>query len=508
MDIKALIAHIETLPVGDGDLLGEPYRLLEYQKNFLRGAFQSGIIRAGFTLGRGGGKTGLASALALSALLPESPLHRQGFEVAVVASSFLQATICGRSVISSLSMMGKEFGKRGDYRVRDSQNMMEVEHQATGSRLKVYGSDSSRAHGLRPNLVLCDEPAQWSLGGERLAAALRTALGKRKDARLFAFGTRPDTDTHWFERLLVEKDVSVYSKIYASSREKDPFDEAAWRDANPALFEGFPDVEILRAEARIARRDPHELAAFRALRLNQGTSDTQQNYLVDPDQWKEAEVLELPDAKGKYSLGLDLGGVAAFTAAAAYWPESGRLDGFQSCGGDPELQEREKSDGIVGTYRQMENRGELIVLGQKVVPVSDFLKECVLRWGPPGSVSCDRWREGELVDAVRSAKLRFPMPTWRGQGFKDGSEDIRAFKTELLEGRVHAPQSLAMRAAFSEARVMTDPAANEKLAKKTEAGRRARGRDDLANAILMAVAEGSRRRKKPSSGKMYHGMVR
>ena len=263
----------------------------------------------------------------------------------------------------------------------------------------------------------------------------------------------------------------------------------------------------MRAEARIARNDPHELATFRALRLNQGTADTQQSYLIDPDAWKEAEVVELPPREGRYSLGVDLGGVAAFSAAAAYWPDTGRLEGFQCCGGDPPLIEREKADGVVGIYRQMENRGELRVLGGRVVPIDEFLRECVLRWGPPSAVSCDRWREGELVDAVNAAKLRFPMPTWRGQGFKDGSVDIRAFKTELFEGRVHAPENLAMRSAFTEARVLTDPAANQKLAKGAEAGRRARGRDDLVNAIIMAVAEGSRRRRRKRPGRVYHGMA-
>ena len=85
--------------------------------------------------------------------------------------------------------------------------------------------------------------------------------------------------------------------------------------------------------------------------------------------------------------------------------------------------------------------------------------------------------------------------------------DIRAFKTELLEGRIHAPQSLAMRSAFAEARVMVDPTGSEKLAKQSEAGRRQLGRDDLCNAIIMAVAEGSRRRPKHRSGGVYRGMA-
>ena len=371
----------------------------------------------------------------------------------------------------------------------------------------MYGSDSKRAHGLRPNLVLCDEPAQWELGGERLAAALRTSLGKRQGARFLAFGTRPDSEYHWFERMLVEKDPSRVQYDFATPRDRDWDNEAAWYLANPALGEGFPFIETLRDEARIAQNDPDELASFRALRLNQGTSDTQKAHLIDPSEWKEAEVIELPEARGKYALGIDLGGVAAFSAVAAYWPDSGRLDGFQACGGDPPLPEREKADMVPGIYQKMEQRGELLILGNRVVPVDELLQHCVLRWGPPSAVAGDRYRDGELIDAIRKSKLRLPLPTWRGQGYKDGSVDIRAFKTELLEGRVHAPESLAMRAAFSEARVLSDPAGNEKLAKGTEAGRRSRGRDDLANAIIMAVAEGSRRRRTGSPRKVYHGMA-
>ena len=93
-EISELIERIETIPCGDGDSIGKPYRLLPYQKTFLYGAFRTGILRAGFTLGRGGGKTGLASALAIAALtIP--PLCRPGFECAAVASSFNQALLIG-----------------------------------------------------------------------------------------------------------------------------------------------------------------------------------------------------------------------------------------------------------------------------------------------------------------------------------------------------------------------------------------------------------------------------
>ena len=84
MDVTKLIRYIETLPVGDGDLLGDPYRLLKYQKQFLRGAFKPGIIRAGFTLGSGRRENrALRSALGFAVLYsPILPYINQALSVA------------------------------------------------------------------------------------------------------------------------------------------------------------------------------------------------------------------------------------------------------------------------------------------------------------------------------------------------------------------------------------------------------------------------------------------
>ena len=120
-------------------------------------------------------------------------------------------------------------------------------------------------------------------------------------------------------------------------------------------------------------------------------------------------------------------------------------------------------------------------------------REAVRRYGRPQAIAADRWQAGELEDGVRAAGLALPEPTWRGQGWKDGTVDVRLFRSAVLDGKVAAPVSLAMRAAFAEARVVADSAANEKLAKAGEGQHRRRGRDDLAAAIVLAVAEGQRR---------------
>ena len=502
MNAKALIASLESAPIGDGDLIGSPFRCLPYQRKFLRGAFRPGVIRAGCSLARGGGKTGLASALALDSIRPAGVLHREGGETIVIASAFPQAKICFDAVRTSLELMGEA----GEYRIRDQQNLADIQHKETKARLRVAGADNRRAHGWRVNLVIGDEPAQWGPRGELLAAAIRTALGKRKGARAIFIGTRPASDSHFFARLLAEDDASVYAQIHAAGSDDPPFAVKTWRKANPALTYGLPDIATLRAEARLAKRDPAELATWRSLRLNQGTSEVESRMLIDALTWREVETDALPPREGPVAFGVDLGGTAAFSACAAYWPLTTRLEGFVACGSTPPLPERALSDGVAGVYEAMRDAGELVQLGGRVVPVGAFLAEAVRRYGRPQAIAADRWRAGELEDGVREARLALPEPTWRGQGWRDGSVDVRLFRAAVLEGQVAAPVSLAMRAAFAEAKVVADSAANEKIAKAGEGQHRRRGRDDLAAAIVLGVAEGVRRNSaKPVRAWNYRG---
>ena len=100
MNTQRLIESLEEAPVGDGDLRGEPFRVLGFQKRFLRGAFRDGVIRAGLSTGRGSGKTGLASALVLRRHSVElASCIGTGFEVILIAASFPRgaARLRGRS---------------------------------------------------------------------------------------------------------------------------------------------------------------------------------------------------------------------------------------------------------------------------------------------------------------------------------------------------------------------------------------------------------------------------
>ena len=152
-------------------------------------------------------------------------------------------------------------------------------------------------------------------------------------------------------------------------------------------------------------------------------------------------------------------------------------------------------------------RGELIVCGGAAVSIPELLAEALRRFGRPAAVAADRWREAELRDALGKAGMPPANLELRGQGFKDGGEDVRAFRRACLEGEVVPEKSLLLRSAMAEARTVSDPAGNEKLAKATEGGRRSRARDDCAAASILAVALGRRRATQGPPRRLRHALA-
>ena len=136
-----------------------------------------------------------------------------------------------------------------------------------------------------------------------------------------------------------------------------------------------------------------------------------------------------------------------------------------------------------------------------------LLQVALDRFGRPSVVVADRWREAELRDALDKAGIPAAELDVRGMGFKDGGEDVRAFQRAMADRRVVPVPSLLLRSAMSEARTISDPAGNQKLAKSTQGGRRLRARDDAAAAAILAVAAGVRRPALPKPRWRYAGMA-
>lgn len=487
-----LIDYLDGYALTQG-AVGAPMVLLPWMQRFIRGAFAPDVELAGLSIARGAAKTTLVSALGAAAVDPDGPLMRPRAETIAVAASFAGARVLFESTIAFLRQR-HDLENARRWRVQDSANAASVEFRPTGARLRCIGSDPSKAHGLAPGGigVLADEPAQWQGGGARLYHAVRTALGKIPGARVLAFGTRPASTSHWFAQAL-ERDAD-YAQVHAARPDDPPFQRRTWERANPSLRAPTfaPLLQHYRTEAAKVRANPDLRPAWDALQLNLGTADTTRAQLLDAATYERAVALGPAATEGPVAFGVDAGATEAMSAVAAYWPATGALQVLAAFPETPALTARGTRDGVGRLYADMARRGELLQLGRHTSDLSALLAEACARWGVPAALAADRFRAGELREAIDRAGVMPDAVIWRGQGFRDGAEDVRAFRRAVADERVQPGESLLLTSALREAVVLVDASANAKLAKGAEAGRRFRARDDAAAAAILAVATGQR----------------
>lgn len=496
----ALKAYINDLEVSQGQLAGKRFQLLGWQNRFIANAFKPNNVESALSIARGAGKTTFIAAIGLAHLEADG-VKQKGAEITIVCSTIPQGAILFDHVLRFL-------GPRvANYTKQHSQQAMSLKPKGLDTTtLRVVGSNPGALHGAAPSLVIADEVAQWPKNKvNRMLAALRTGLGKIPNSRMLLLGTRAETNDSAFEEAIRLADFSM---IY-SARQSDPiFRQSTWYKANPTLrSNGFNDLLALyRKDAQKAKLSPQFLQAFKALRLNMGVPDTLQAYVLEIDDYKRCITNDVK-IENPYILGIDLGSTGAMSAIAAYGVENGALEVVAAFPNFPKLVDRELADGVQGLYRRMEARGELFTADGHVVQVTTLLETAIAKWGVPMSIVVDRWRLGELVDALNAISFPSAQLITRGQGFKDGAEDVHLFRKLVLSDMVHVGESVLLTSAIAEARVVSDPAGNQKLSKKSEGGRRSRGKDDALAAAILAVAEGARMQGSGNQSMLYYGQV-
>ena len=318
-------------------------------------------------------------------------------------------------------------------------------------------------------------------------------LARFPGGRLIAIGTMPVDPMSWFAKLLQNADVGMTFAPDSLEVAQNPFEWRHVRKANPSLNH-MPSLRAaIRKDIAAAKLDGSRLPAYLALRLNQGTSDISESVLIDPSVYQSQVVDILPPLEPPIIWGVDLGAGHAMSAIAAYSPQSRVLKVLAAFPVSPGLAERGARDSVGDLYEQMAGAGELIQSGNRTVDYLGLIAVARARFGRPSVIVCDRFRELELRDALDKAGMP-PCPIIvRGMGFRDGSEDVRHFRRAVLENKVLFERSLLLTAALSEARVIADPAGNEKLSKSSQGGRRRDAKDDAAAAAILAVSEGYRR---------------
>jgi phage terminase large subunit-like protein len=492
---ETAIEFLQTLIIPEGQLAGQPVKLAEYQKTFIRGALADGVMVGVLSIGRGNAKTATAAGIALGALMgvwDEQPKR----EIIIAARNRDQARTAFGFVVGFVQ--GLPEAEQELFTIRRGYKL-EVEYSANGGGLlRVIPADGKSILGGAPTMAILDERAAWERDkDDALENAILSGLGKRNGRALIISTSAPD-DANTFSRWLDDAPPGTYVQEHRPPFGLPADDLDSLLIANPGAAEGIgasPDWLVAQARRAIARGGS-ALSSFRNLNRNERVSTEDRSVLVTVDEWLSAEVAPdaLPPRSGPCILGVDLGGSRSMSAAAFYWPETGRLEAVGTFPAVPSLADRGAADGVSGRYVEMQERGELSTMGENTVPPGPWLAS-LAQLAEGQSVACivgDRFRHAEFVEAMNGAGLRVPF-VWRGFGWKDGSEDIERFRRALFDGEVNVAPSLLLRSAFSDAITLVDPAGNHKLAKA-----RSLGRIDAAAAVVLAVAEGQRRKAAPA----------
>lgn len=502
MGRKRLIAtdeleFLETLTIPEGKLAGRKMRLATFQREFVKGALAPGVMVGVLSIGRGNAKTALASGVALGHLIGAyDPQPRR--EIIMAARNRDQARIAFGFLVGFIEGLPDDL--RAQFVIRRG-SKLEVEFPGNGGGLaRVIAADAKSILGGAPTLAILDERAAWEPDkGDNLENALLSGLGKR-DGRALIISTSAPDDSNTFSRWVDEPPPGTFVQEHRPPFGLPADDLPSLLIANPGAREGIgssPEWLVAQAERAIARGGG-ALASFRNLNRNERVSTEDRSVLLTTDEWLSAEVdpAALPAREGPCVLGVDLGGSRSMSAAALYWPLTGRLECVGCFPAVPDLAARGASDGVSDRYVQMNDRGELSVMGEATVPPGPWLAALARRAdGYP--VSCivgDRFRHAEFLEALQKSGLsRVPFVS-RGMGWKDGGEDVERFRRALFDGQVKTTPSLLLRSAFADAIVLIDPAGNAKLAKA-----RSKGRIDAAAATILAVAEGQRMVARPAA---------
>lgn len=256
--IDAFLREFVKVPKGTGAM--SPFRLRGWQQDIIKAMYpptgkrpRQGLV----SMPRGNGKTSLAAALALYALLADDEPSAQ---VLVVASDERQARIT-----FNMARRMIELDERLAEQIHIYSDRLYVPHN--DATLYPMPAEPGALQGHDPTLTIVDE---LHVVTERVWEAVSLAAGKREQSLTMAISTPADTVDSIMWRLVDygrahPDDKSFRLVEYAAPEGCAIDDEKAWKEGNPALGD-FLHTDAIAATLRTTRE-----AAFRRYRLGQWT---------------------------------------------------------------------------------------------------------------------------------------------------------------------------------------------------------------------------------------------
>lgn len=229
---------------------GELLRLAEFQKDWLRRVLAPGVSSAAMELPRGNGKSTFLATVAVWALL--DPDDSGAPQVPIVATTIGQAI---RSVYGvAVHMIERESRLVEQCLIYSGIGNTRVLVPRTGGEMFPVSNDPDGLQGLDPSVAVCDE---IGFMGIESWDSLLLASGKRPRSLVAGIGT-PGFDRRsalWHLRDRVKSGAELpgfHYTEYAADEGCSILDEEQWYRANPALAEGYKNIDAMRTAVALS----------------------------------------------------------------------------------------------------------------------------------------------------------------------------------------------------------------------------------------------------------------
>lgn len=451
----------------DGEHVGKPLVLAEYQKRFLIDVYDNphGTRRAILSIARKNGKSALLSGLILAHLV--GPEAKQNAQLISGAMSRDQSAL-----VFNLAAKMVQLSPKLSSIVRIVPSGKRLIGLPLNTEFKALAADGKTAHGLSPLFAVLDETGQVRGPQSDFIDAITTSQGAHAAPLLIVISTAAANDADllsvWIDDARTSKDPRIVCHVYEAPKGCDLLDENAWAAANPALGL-FRSLDDLREQMTQAQRMPSMENSARNLLLNQRISTV--SPFISPGVWNSCAGQVLPFGDAPVYCGLDLSAKVDLSALViigkiagiwhvvthAWTPEQGLSDRAKRDRAPYDVWHRQgylhSTPGATIDYEFVASDMAAILSGLNVQ-----------------AVAFDRWRIDLLKKELGKIGCDLPMIPM-GQGFKDQSICLDALEAELLNGRVAHGGHPVLAMAAANAIVVRDPSGGRKMDKSKATGR-------------------------------------
>lgn len=438
------IRFIETycrLP--KGYTAGQLMRLADFQKAWLRAVLAPGVSSAAMQIARGNGKSSFLAAVAVWAVFDPAP-EGGAPQVPIVATAIHQAIRSVYGVAAAIVKAEPELSNRSIEYTGIGQVRIVV--PTTGGELFPVSNSVDSLQGLDPSMAICDEVGFMPLDSWN---SLLLAGIKRPRSLVVGIGTPGlDQDNALYHLRQKVLEGSAPSGFHFTEFSATPDcrldDEDEWRLANPAIAEGFMNIDAMRTNLGLAPE-----GRFRIFHLAQ--------WIDGVEAWierKDWDALRAPQklVRGERTwVGLDVGFKHDSTALVAVQRLSGKLHAvaqFWSPGDDQAVELTH----VMQALRQLDKDYDVVeiaydprlfevpalMLADEGLPMVEF-NQSVERMTPAFGQLFEMIKRGELShdgDKMFDRQVLNAIPRYNERGFTLAKAKSR--------GKIDACYALAM----------------------------------------------------------------